>query len=404
MTDDTVLLICLVSLGLLGLALVIVSLGGFEALVTGLLVVSALFVTHVSVRVGPILVADMLFVCAGGLLVFGFLAGRPFSLALVRACWPLVWLLGVLMVGGLIGTLNSDNPAADLAQLGRFALSSVAMLLLVMLWSPSRRQVSFILGAFVLGAVISALSGPLYTTPAFTGSRWIGLAGHPNRLAETSYLAVGIVIGAWFTIRRGRLPLLLAVAILCAGLVGSASRGGFLGAGVMVLVFFTAARKWLHLATVVFLGSIVLLVANPFERSGVAESNAERLGRLASSIDALSQNSFLGSGFGDTRFSHSLYVDVWLAAGLLGVVFLVGYGVVVVKALLRARERADFLALGMASSYCGYLVASAFSPSLWNRYLWLYLALLIAYGSNTANGRLVLAATEAASTEAGRSV
>ena len=85
-----------------------------------------------------------------------------------------------------------------------------------------------------------------------------------------------------------------------------------------------------------------------------------------------------GSGFANARYTHSLYLELWASAGLLGLAFGVGLILLVVHYFRKAKNDRNLIALGMASAYLGQLAAFAFSPALWDRYLWIYLALLIA--------------------------
>jgi len=376
---DLVLQLVLLTLGALSIVVILVMVGGLELLALALMAAGTFFVTHVSIRIGPVLLADLMFIGASVPIVLLALV-RP-SVRSRAPYWPMLTVLTVLVLGGLLGTFTARYPDASLSALARFALASIVMLLLFTLWQPTSTQTRWLMVAYVAGAVVSAALGFVIRGPAASGNRWIGLALHPNQLGATSYLSAGIVLGLLFTTRsRLQRMVLAAIAVgLFFAVIGTSSRGGLLAFATVVFCFCIALRQWHVLIGAAVVSTVGLMtLGNPFVRTDIAQANQERLERLRSTWAALGDSPFTGAGFENARFSHSLYLDAWQSAGLLGIVFIVGFVAIIGRTFLIAYQRKLPLTAGLASAYVGQLVASAFSPALWDRYLWMVVALLIA--------------------------
>jgi O-antigen ligase len=231
--------------------------------------------------------------------------GLSFNLAVpALSVAPLAALL--LIIFGWLGTLRrADSPTRVLirAHRGRLLLAAGLMLwiLLSLLWAKkpgvagslviewmtagvlfvivattvrSRRVVMLLLGAFVIGGVISILVGITGIVPNTDFSHVSALesSGNSTRLrggsGDPNYLAAGlvpaIVIAATMIVSTkrhwARIGLAAALPILLLGLVATESRGAFLAVGVTIVVAMIVARRKIYLASFV----VVLLAFGAF--------------------------------------------------------------------------------------------------------------------------------------------
>jgi O-antigen ligase len=215
--------------------------------------------------------------------------------------------------------------------------------------------------------------------------------------------AIGLALG-----ERGWLKWLGAAAcpVLVIGVVISGSRAGLLGTAAVVMIMLMVTRQR-NLVIGFGVGAIVaaaLLLTNalPFSSGNaiarvfggdatvrstdVGVSDAERLGRLREALDLGLSRPLTGVGFEVARDSHSIYLQIWLSAGVIGLIGLV----VVMRATLSPLfsvmrsprdqiERSDQLLLwGLSASFGGYLATGLFHNAIWDRFIWTLPALIIA--------------------------
>jgi O-antigen ligase len=142
------------------------------------------------------------------------------------------------------------------------ALSSTSRFLLDVLLFPivfaairERRHVVWIVGAFVLGAVISAAFGLLESN----GARLAGGIGDPDGEAALLTAALALDFGLIAAVPRGSPLRLLAVVgglIMGVGLLDTGSRGGVVALGVVLVAAVVFGGRWRARAA-----GLVLLVA-----------------------------------------------------------------------------------------------------------------------------------------------
>jgi O-antigen ligase len=159
----------------------------------------------------------------------------------------LAWLLVAFFGWSVLTLLWAEQTDLGLTALSRYAPN---LLLLPIAYTAvrERRDLKLVLAAILLGAVIAAVFGILQPpSSAVENTRATGTIGDPNELAAA--LVVGLALGAGFAVARGcssvlRLGGLLAVPLCAAGIFLSASRGGLIALGAMLLAGTVVAGRW----------------------------------------------------------------------------------------------------------------------------------------------------------------
>jgi len=376
---------------LLALVVGVWALGGLaKALVFG----AAFTVSMISFRVGAEVTLADTFLGVAFVLVLALSIGK-YSNQLSRAAgmrwhFPVVVLVLLVVVGGLGGTFSASDQTRSLAELGRFAASSVVVVLLFWLWAPSKSTLRQICWVLVLGASTNAVLSLFLER---FGDRAMGLSGHPNHLALACSLAIGVTLGLTFSSPSLGRQTFLAVCLAALGVavIESGSRAALVGSVVTIAAFLVVTRRWTLIAMgaaaagfasiAIYLNWFAIGELNAVNRmqGDLSAAASDRIrGEMAQeAVDIILLNPVVGSGFQSAKAAHSIYLQLWASAGFLGLVFAVGLVVITVRMLLTAGQRSDLLAIGLASSYVGYLTAGAVSNILWDRYVWLHLAVLL---------------------------
>jgi O-antigen ligase len=162
----------------------------------------------------------------------------------------LTWAMIAFLAWGAIGALSARQPSATISELLRYGPN---FLLLPIAYTAirTRRDLSLVLSAIVLGAFVAAISAVLSPAPASEiaeeGTRATGTIGDPNELAAV--LLVGVALGAGIALAKDRRPpmrLVAALAVpLCAvGIFVSLSRGGLIALAAMLIAGAFFAGRW----------------------------------------------------------------------------------------------------------------------------------------------------------------
>jgi hypothetical protein len=318
--------------------------------------------------------------------------------------------LGFLLIvtGGTLGSLFAGDALASMAILLRLIVGSAFVVLLFLTWMPNVRELRAVAWAWVVSAVVTSVAA--LVGDASTYGRPTGLTTHPNHLALVCVLAIGPAIALTASSSGARrLVGVVACAVISAGVFVSGSRAGLLGYITVLLLAFLLSRRTSSLraglgagAVVVGLwgagavaGALLLMriidlptgsaVARLTGRvPGVRESDAEREAVLAEGLARAGAHPLTGSGFEGALSAHNIYLQIWAAAGLLG---LAGFLTIIAASLAPLRmhvarlvDRRDgrlaSLGLGFGASLAGYTVAGFFHVALWDRYIWLTPAVL----------------------------
>jgi hypothetical protein len=346
-------------------------------------------------------------------------SGRP-----ARTWYPR-WILGglVLMaVGGAIGLARADEVGHSAGLLLRLLGVAVLCLFVVGRWDPSAREVRTALTAYVGVAAVSAVVGTIAATTEADAlsdyqngvGRAVGLAENANLFGAVTAVAVaaGAVLAA-FAPRR-QLPLwLLAEAALLAGIAWSGSRSALVGAVAGVAPLAVLLVRTRGRTAVLVVGAVVLVgfglalagvvrvpvVDRLLERHDTAasaraeESTDVRIGQIEQGFEQRGEVSLLvGSGLRDDNPTalHNGHLEVWMALGLIGVLgWLAILATTAAPAVRLAVDHLDDAAADVArraaaSGFLGYAVTATLVDNIWNRYIWLLVALVAVLGSRAA--------------------
>jgi O-antigen ligase len=385
--------------------ILIVGIWQIEGLGNALMCGAALAVSMIALRAGSeITVADVILAAAiAPLLIVA--SRRPFDGRRLlfpegfRWHLPVLVLICVVVFGGLAGSFAADDQNLSLAELARFAASSMVAILLLWIWNPSRRMLEVLCWCLLAGATVNAALGLVMEKH---GGRAMGLGTHPNHYGLAASLGCGIALGFIFTSTGwGRkLAALACLTVLGVGILDSGSRAALLGVFVTGMAFLVTTKSWKLVALGVVMGGAAIATIN-YDLVTVNELNAvsrlrgdqtsyladqERLEAARVTLVAISEHPITGNGFANAKLAHSIYLQLVASAGLLGAVFAIGLICMMIRALLAAKRSNDLLAIGVVSSYAGYLAAGAFSNILWDRYVWLHLAVMLTLVARAHSG------------------
>jgi O-antigen ligase len=197
--------------------------------------------------------------------------------------------------------------------------------------------------------------------------------------------------------RRNRLFLGLAAAsILFAAIVASGSRAGQAAALVVVLLALIATRNRFPdaIALGVVIAGLALVAAgvagddNALTRltgdtETSAESDADREARNDAAWERFKSDPITGVGFDDVTDAHNFFLQVGSGAGILGIaggimILLLAFRSYLIAVWKRMAENPPYwaMAAGLAAAVIGYLAASMFQNVLWDRNIWIAIALM----------------------------
>ncbi len=338
--------------------------------------------------------------------------GGSFSFSLAEA------LLLLLLGWQVIATLFSVYPWASLMEIARW-LTFAVVTFAVRRWSRDRHWGLILATAFALSAFIPALwEIRSYLKTAYADPRWrvFGPFLHPNLFANYLLMALPVAVSLAFEKPLGwSIPFFLTVPILLVCLLLTGSRGALLAlflsiAISTVFLFFrwkapdrlkALAAAFAPLSLLLLL-SLVLLLPPIRERlfyslSGQAHSWAFRILVWKSSVLALSERLFFGSGPGTfewvypryaqaafTRHGHNGFLQVGVESGVVALVAVAAFLVLTFMTSVRAGPSHP---LPHVSRACGIGVL-AFSLHNLTETAWLTSANLLALAVLSAVGRV----------------
>lgn len=378
--------------------------------------------------------SDLVLVVAAAVAVFSR-GNRPLR------TWVRGWLLlglALMAVGGLVGLVRAEQLAHSAGLLARLAGVVVLGLWVVGRWDPGPERARTALSAYVLVAAASAALG---VVAAATGvdalsslengvGRAQGLGANANLFGAVTAVALGVgVVLAATTRSARRWWWLVPLVVLAAGIAWSGSRSAVLGAaaGALGLAVHLGRRRPRLLAGV----AVVLVVSAGVAALGIvrvpavdrfllrtdsaasersAESTEVRAGQLTRGLDERGELSLLtGSGLRDDNPTalHNGHLEVWLGLGLLGAA---GWVLVVARTARpaaglalgsRPLERAGAPLLAASSGFVAYAVCAAFVDNVWNRYIWVLVALVAVLEQGRADAPAALGDAEGRDERAG---
>lgn len=222
--------------------------------------------------------------------------------------------------------------------------------------------------------------------------RAIGLFPDPHMLAFYLGLALPFALALMFFEKKFRWLFFAVCCLLLTVLLLTFSRGGYLGLGVSLIVFFVLGWRYFgHLAkkflavslTLVIL--VLLLVGWPVVARLVSSfdlGEGSNLGRLAiwqDSWEVIKKDPLVGVGLGNypaavdfsgayrsAVTSHNLYLDIWAELGLLGLLAWLALVFTAVKEAYQARNQNPVVAFGVFSSLAYFSSHSFFETAIFN--------------------------------------
>jgi O-antigen ligase len=333
----------------------------------------------------------------------------------------LTWVLIAFFGWATVSLLWATQTGTGITALSRYA-PNILLLPIAYTAVRTRRNLTLVLGAIVVGAVLAASFGILQ--PPASGlieesSRASGTVGDPNELA--AFLLVGLALAAGFALGRKHSPMVrfaagLAVPLCAAGIFLSLSRGGLVALGALMVAGTVCAGRWriaitAILVTVIAGGALYFTQLAPLparERvtttaGGSGRSDLWKLGlRMVrahpvtgvgvGNFQAVSADYVLQPGtlaraelvFSEApKVTHNTYLEVMAELGVPGFLLFMSVVVSCLACALRAAHawaaRADptmeALARGAFLGLVGMLVADFFISDMYTKLLWVMLAL-----------------------------
>jgi O-antigen ligase len=375
------------------------------------------FLDALPVGAAPVSLAKL----AGVLLAISWLAMlavRPgFSNDFVSAHPGFTYVLLLFVGWSAISITWAEDSAKVIDAVFRY-LPNAMLFLIVFSAIRTRRQTVWVVGAFVIGALASAIFGLLTGGGESDEGRLGGAAGNPNEIAAL-LVAGAALAGALVVALRGRPALRLGAAIaapLCIyALFLTVSRGGLVALGAALLAAIAMGGRWrpaaigltvvAALCTVLYFGAF----ASQEARARVTEvgSGTGRTDIWAVGWRMVGANTLQGVGAGNFNTSsihyllepgvlrenefvrdkpkeaHNTYLEVVAELGVVGLALflaIVGFSVLCMFRAARAfaRERdlsMEIIARAVLVAVVGLLAADFFGSREYSKQLWLLLSL-----------------------------
>lgn len=296
---------------------------------------------------------------------------------------PFAYQLGALLLlfSGVVSSLLTDNPVVSLRYVAQLLIAMFVLPTLLAWWNPRLRVLLALAWAYVLGQTISVV-----VALGENASRADGLTTHPNFFGLCCTLAFAL---GFFLMRHSRPAFIVVVigldALFALGVSMSGSRAGLLGLVLVAVAWVLVERSPLGGYTLAFLAVVAVAVGNwalgalpegsALRRlagdSTASVSDSKRESLLHSGLQQFLDRPLTGNGFERALESHSIFLEVAVAGGLIG---LVGYLLMLGSLLRPLVDRANAL---HALSYpvLAYALVGTISNSLWDRFIWTAAAL-----------------------------
>ena len=335
-----------------------------------------------NVTLGPITISDVLFFGAFALMLprllgkkiqmpFGYLAG-----------------LAALFFLSVLASVAHPEAAQSLYRVLRLYLALLLLPTFIAWWRPDRQMINRLASLYVIGQTFSLLYG--VALGEASGSRLYGLTTHPNAFGICGVISIGLLFYLDGEVRPTRRPIVwMAALINIAGISMSGSRAAAVAVAVMVVAIPIVERSgaWAYAVGLTGAGGLLAItelssslssnsalnrLLDPTE-SSAAGSDQARSQLAQTGWDAVVHNPFLGTGyFNQAFFAHDIYLQLAAATGVFGLLAFIVVVATILKPLLLAGPM-HRIALGAL----GYFVAEAFNPTLWDRFAWAAIALVI---------------------------
>jgi O-antigen ligase len=342
-----------------------------------------------------------------------------------RMSLPRFLVAGVALyaVAALVSTVGAAHPGQSLLVLVRVIIVTVGLSWLAVNVLRTSRDVAI---AIVLWAASMAVAGAVADIQVAHGGPFLpgmaalefgratGLAVNPDDFA--SGLAIALVPALSIAYRGGARALVLgalATGLVVSGIVASQSVAAVAAGAAGVVVWCLVARPIRYHVIAVgacVVGAVVLAAAGigpsisqavdrftTVTNSGNAHTDTfgQRLDLITGAWSHISDNPFVGVGLGRDNALvrnpglgvlqevHNLFVATWFQTGLLGLLAILaivaGIAALCVRTLKRARSADEGrLAAALTAALTSALVVALAQVILFQRYVWLPVALLMA--------------------------
>jgi O-antigen ligase len=303
--------------------------------------------------------------------------------------------IGLVIIGGVIASIAAGTEALGPAV--KYATASLGVMAVVTAMEPEVRHVRLWLAAFATGAALSGVFGLVNDASGLLG-RELGLTTHPNHLGLASCLGVFAALGAAEPTHRmaWKLAAWTLVAANTVAVISSGSRAALLGllaGGVLVAV--ALGRRFprqMIAAGAVSAALMVLVLPQLSENNALARllrqgagvesaAAADELRRSAieRGFESIAANPWIGNGFPELLAAHNIYVQAVVAGGVLGLAGIVVLTSTALVRVLSLYRSATVTAVALAAATVGYLTCGLFQNILFDRYVWVILALALVF-------------------------
>lgn len=323
--------------------------------------------------------SDLLFVAATGLLL-PTLLGKKF-----RA--PSIYLAAAaaLLTLGFLASILSTTPLASLLYMAKLIVAGIMLPVVFMWWRPNLRLLHIMASAYVAGNIISVFYSMVDPVQVY---RAFGLTTHVNNFGLASLLSIALLPFIWSQLPKTLRPGVWIAGLICGwGVWTSGSRAALLMIGLIALLFPLLERSgkiaWLG----AFAGASGLLFLSRIEGadqesalgrllggSASVNSDRERTDALKLGWSQFNERPLTGRGFVDVIDFHNIYLAVAVAVGVFGLVAMLALLWSAVHPLFFGSRPYGLLAYA-ALAYAGF---GALSTNLWDRFVWIVLALVLA--------------------------
>lgn len=303
---------------------------------------------------------------------------------------PVEFMVGWLLIisGGLIGSLLvSPAPAISINWMMRFVIAGFVLPLIFLLWAPTQRQIHIGAAAYLAGHVISTGVG-LFQGP-LENDRYVGLTHHSLFFGPAGLIATACALYLLPIVRkRSHQAWLIGGLLVCmASIVMSGSRACLVTAALLYVVFAVTHRSfvtvWWMLAGAVALGaSFRELLASSTEGSAISRlagdrtteyADNRRTEELLKGLHKVAEHPFTGEGYLEVVEVHNVPLEMLVAGGVLG---LIGF-ILVMFPMVKDAFRVS-VGGGLTLIPITWLLTGLTVPRLWDRIIWVGLALAFA--------------------------
>lgn len=376
-----------------------------------LLFTGLFFSSFLVLRLGAVTIGDLLL--AGAVLLAAFA-----RLANDRVAWakPAVSVtstliaLALLLLGSAIAITNAVLPAESALVVVRVLVVIFVLPWLIRILLPSTDELKRAAQWLVVGAATSSggtilqyFAGPEIIPGGLVSNagRFTGFAAHVSDTGAIAALGVSLGLGFLITARRRGLWTLV-VGVSAIGLILSGSVSGMLAAVAAVVVYVArGALRFRYLLLLAAVATVVVYVAVQIQAAAAALTPIERLqqalgltnqGQYSTSdsrietyqaaMIQIAESPIVGRGFDaissiadGTYPAHNILIGAFYQGGLL---VALAFAIVLVRPLTGGWLKLDrsMLTSQVLAAFIAMTFFAMTAPNLFNRYLWLPVALL----------------------------